>query len=144
MKDTTRNRIGLLCFLPLILFTAWGVVYTIILRRQIENREMDDHVELVSRTFQAYGPLFLLLALACIVSAIVLIRLMMHVIRQRNLNNAQKLLWIIFMVAFGAFAFPLYWYWKIRGHHGDDRYDSHPGSHTHKGDGLIGDPSLSS
>lgn len=144
MKDATRKRIGLLCFLPLALFTAWGIVYSFIIRDQIEKQDMHDHVELVGRTFRAYGPLFLLLALACIVSAIVLIRLMLHILRQRNLNNAQKLLWIMFLVAFGAFAFPIYWYLKIRGHHGDDRYDSHPGPGTHQGKGLIGDPSLGS
>lgn len=144
MKKMNRQLLGVLAFLPITLFTAWGVLYSIVLRQPIRQADMYNHNEVVGLTAASFGPLFVMLTLACIATAAMMGVEILHIIRQKNLNNAQKMLWCLFLVGLGAFAVPIYWYQKMRVQRGDEKYDSHPEPNTEKGEGIIGDPSLGS
>jgi TRAP-type uncharacterized transport system fused permease subunit len=138
MTTNQRSLSGFLAFIPLV---SWIVAFFMWMNAWAPN--MADHKELVGH-LGAHPTLIPTLLITFILFAFVLLYQMVHLIKQRNLNNAQKLLWIVLMVCTFGVGFIIYWYQKMRDRRGDERYDSHQQPGTHRGSGMIGDPSISS
>lgn len=141
MTSNQRSLGGLLAFIPLI---SWIVAFAMWMdswKKNIADGDMADHKELVG-ALARHPTLIPTLLITFILFAFVLLYQMIHLIKQRNLNNAQKLLWIIFMVATFGVGFIVYWWQKMRGRGGDERYDSQPLRGTERGSGMIGDPAI--
>lgn len=141
MTSNQRSLAGPLAFLPLISWIVAFVMWMDSWKKNIAEGDLSDHKELVGE-LGAHPYLIPTLLITFIVFAFVLLYQMIHLIKQRNLNNAQKLQWIAFMVVTFGIGSIVYWWQKMRGRRGDERYDSHPRPGTQRGSGMIGNPAL--
>ena len=141
MTSNQRSLAAVLAFLPLLSWIVAFVMWMDSWKRNIATGDLADHKELVGE-LGAHPALIPSLLVTFIIFAIVLLYQMIHLIKQRNLNNAQKLNWIIFLVVTFGIGCIVYWYQKMRGRSGDERFDSHPRATTHRGTGTIGDPAI--
>lgn len=141
MTSNQRSLSGLLAFVPLVSWIVAFVMWMDSWKKNIAEGDMADHKELVGEIAR-HQYLIPTLLVTFILFGFVLLYQMIHLIKQRNLNNAQKLLWIIFMVCTFGVGFIVYWWQKMRGRRGDERYDSHPQRNTEHGKGMIGDPAI--
>jgi magnesium-transporting ATPase (P-type) len=141
MTANNRSLAGFLAFIPLISWIVAFVMWMQAWSPNIADGDMADHKELVGE-IAGHPALIPTLLVTFILFSFVLLYQMIHLIKQRNLNNAQKLLWIILMVATFGVGFIVYWWQKMRGLQGDERFDSHSQRGTERGSGMIGDPSI--
>jgi len=141
MTSNQRSLSGVLAFLPLISWIVAFVMWMDSWKKNIAEGDLADHKELVG-AMATHPALIPALLITFIVFAFVLLYQMIHLIKQRNLNNAQKLTWIVFMVVTFGIGLIVYWWQKMRGRDGDERYDSHPNQGTERGSGMVGDPAI--
>jgi hypothetical protein len=143
MTSNQRSLAGVLAFLPLISWIVSFVMWMDSWKKNIAEGDLADHQEMVGY-MSAHPALIPSLLITFIVFSFVLLYQMIHLIKQRNLNNAQKLTWIVFMVVTFGLGFIVYWWQKMRGDAGDERFDSDPRRGTQRGGGMIGDPAINS
>lgn len=140
MTSNQRSLAGLLAFLPLISWIVAFVMWMDSWKKNIAEGDLADHKELVGG-LAAHPTLIPTLLITFIVFAFVLLYQMIHLIKQRNLNNAQKLTWIVFMVVTFGLGFIVYWWQKMRVRSGEGRYDNQAQRNMGR-DGMIGNPSI--
>lgn len=114
MNESQKRAYGLLSWVPLLIFTIGTIYFLYINGRLVEHKQFHEHEKVVLFAFKNYDQLFILGSIAGIVSLIVMLTFIVHLAKLKNVNDAQKISWIIFMVFFGAFAFPVFWYNVIR------------------------------
>lgn len=114
MSDATIKLLGVLSFLPLILFLGWLAYYLGILGDFVVNKDLDEHMAIAGRTAQNYTSLFVTLAIISTMSFGVMIYQIWHLWAKTDLPRGQKAMWIIFMAVFWIFAHPVYWMMHIK------------------------------
>jgi hypothetical protein len=109
-----EKNMGVISWTPLVLFTAWFAYYMVLIKDFIAGKRLEDHLDIAGTTAANYGTLFFTLAIVCSIAAAVLLYMVWHVWTRTNLPAGQKVVWVIFLVMFGAFAFPVYWYMHFK------------------------------
>lgn len=114
MDDKAKRNMGILSLLPVF---AWAVVlfyYLFALAPLISAKMTEAHEEVVTVTYNHYDMLFMLSAIAAVISAIVLIYFIVHIARIKTMNGPTKAIWILAMSALVPIGFPIFWYMEIR------------------------------
>ena len=125
MSESTKKWMCILSILPFLAFSAWTAYLLMVNHRLIKGSEFQEHDKVVTLISNNYNGLLVLLAIAFILAAIVLITFTIHIKKLATMNGSTKLAWIIFMLCFGAVAFPVVWYLEMRHEPFDvPRYDS--------------------
>jgi hypothetical protein len=114
MENTPKKYGKTISFIPLIAFTLWTIYFLIVNKRLIEHKSFQDHLSVMSDMLQNYGGLFWGLALCCVITTFVMLYFTVHLARLRRMNAATKIGWLVFMVCFGAFSFPIFYYLELR------------------------------
>lgn len=114
MVNTPKKHGKLLSFIPLISFTLWTIYFLIINKHQIATKTFQDHERVVTDMLHNYGGLFWGLALCCLITTFVMLYFVVHLARLVRLNAAKKIAWMVFMVCFGAFSFPVFYYMELK------------------------------
>lgn len=105
---------GIISFLPLVLFIGWVIYYMFLMGDFIADKRMEEHMGMAGQTAQNYTSLFVSLALISAFSFGVMVYQIWHVWTQSNLPTGQKVMWVVFMAMFWVFAHPVYWYMHFR------------------------------
>jgi hypothetical protein len=113
MDDRSKQKMGIISYIPLVAFTVCFIYYLFILRPVIAANNLGDHIDLNTQTSLHYDTIFLLLAISGIIAAIVLIYFIIHLARVKHLSSAKKIQWIIVLTAFVPFALPIFWHFEI-------------------------------
>jgi membrane protein DedA with SNARE-associated domain len=114
MDHTAKRNMCVLAWMPAI---AWGIVliyYLFTLGPVISAAQTEDHKALVTLTADHYNTLFLMGAIAAVISAFVLIYFVVHIARVRTLNGATKMMWILILAALMPISLLLFYYLEIR------------------------------
>lgn len=61
-----------------------------------------------------YTGLLITLAICCIVTTVSVLMFAIHLARLKSMNAGTKVAWIVFMMTFGAFALPVFYYLELR------------------------------
>ena len=113
-RDKRVKNLGFWSWTPLVLFTAWHIYYMVLAWEHLHGFSIFNHFAIISDTMANYTSLFITLAIACTVAAGVLLYLVWDVWTKREIPAGQKTMWVLFLVTFGAFAFPIYWYMRVK------------------------------
>jgi len=114
MDEKTKRNMCILSLLPVF---AWAVVlfyYLFALTPLIKGRMIEAHERIVTITYNNYDMMFMLSAIAAVISAIVLIYFIIHLARIKTINGATKAIWILVLATLVPICFPLFWYIEIR------------------------------
>jgi hypothetical protein len=114
MDNNAKKTVGILSFLP---FIAWSITiaYVLILNRPlVDHKMLQDHELLVQNIALHYGSISIFLIITVLITAGLIYYYVIHLAKLKNLNAPTKMVWIIFMIVFGALAFPVMWYLEIR------------------------------
>ncbi len=114
MDKNTVKKVGIISWLPLVLFVAWTLYYMSILGNFIADQRLEEHMAMAGQTAENYTSLFITLAIASIVTFGVLIYQVWHVWTRTDLYAGQKVVWVVFLVTFLFIAFPVYWYMHFK------------------------------
>jgi len=114
MDDTAKRNWAIISFIPFLAWSVWCAYIMIITRPLIISQSYQDHEKIVTTVSQHFTMVTALVGIASLVMAVMLFINVIHLARLKNLNAGSKAGWIVFMIAFGAVAFPIFWYLQIR------------------------------
>lgn len=114
MENTTKKYGKTLSFLPLACFTLWTIYFLMINRHEIHTRTFQDHFMVHTEMLHNYTGLLITLAICCIVTTVSVLMFAIHLARLKSMNAGTKVAWIVFMMTFGAFALPVFYYLELR------------------------------
>ena len=110
MSRGTKMLIGLLSFLPilmgaLIIFLILNLIPTFIEWDSFEP----DPIEI----FITMRPVFLVGIAAAVLSIGLLVFMIMHMVRKKNIDSTERIIWVLVLLFAGAISYPIYWYMRI-------------------------------
>lgn len=114
MENTTKKYGKALCFTPLASYTLWFVYYLMVNKNVIVPNHMGDHLQMMANTLAHYPALFTGLALCSIWTTTVLVYLIIHIARLKEMDTQTKIGWIVFMGFLAPFAFIVLWYTELK------------------------------
>ena len=110
VDDNFRRKMRVICYLPAFAFLIPIVYYGFLLTPLLHGHP--EPKSIVGITSLHYNTMFFLLAMASTVSAVVLIFCVVHLVRIRTLNTAQKMIWILLLLAVPV-SFIIFWHRQI-------------------------------
>lgn len=114
MDSVKKRNIGIISFLPMLAFII-AIGYNILtVSDLISTRTLQNHIGVATDMSHNYPTLFILYAIAAIVSTAVLLYFVVHIARIKNMNPAIKIGWIIVLVSFVPISFPLFYFIQVR------------------------------
>ncbi|MCD6011240.1 MAG: hypothetical protein K0Q79_1102 [Flavipsychrobacter sp.] len=112
LDTKTKNRMGIICFIPVMCFFLCFVYYLSLIIPNTGGNFPAYSLETV--TSQNYDTLFFMLAASAIITAPVFIYCLVVLARMKNMNSAIKLEWIIFLSVMAPIASALFWLFIIK------------------------------
>ena len=112
LDDKTKNRMGIICFIPVLCFLAAFIYWLAMVLPLTQGHQVPSSI--VGLTSRNYDIFFFILAAAAIITAPVFIYCLVLLARMKHLNEAHKLMWIIFLSVMAPIASALFWLFLIR------------------------------
>ncbi len=112
LDEKAKNRIGIICFVPIVAFAICFVYYMILLLPMTDGHNVP--AAMVGITHNNYDVLLVMLAIAATITAPIFIYCLVLLARFRHLNAADKLMWIVFLSVLAPVASALFWLLMIR------------------------------
>lgn len=109
-NEREKRRLLALCVLPCVLLVV-AVVYYIISVRPAMNAK--DAGTLMSYTLMHYNTMLVFMGIYATAAAAVLIYFLVLLARVKNLNSAQKVMWLFVLCAFVPVSFLVFWYFVL-------------------------------
>lgn len=109
MTDAQKRTMGIISWIPLLAFTIGTVYFMYVNGMLVEGKHFEQHDKVVLFAFRNYDQLLALGAVAGTISLAVMLYYIVHLAKLKNLNDGMKIGWIMFMVFFGAFSFPVFY-----------------------------------
>jgi hypothetical protein len=119
MKDLSKKTLGILSFIPPIAFIIWLAYLLIVNDRLVAHDQFHQHERVVTLIFNNYGGVAAIFMLVFLIGLAVLVALAIHLKKVRTMNGSTKLAWLVFLVVFAPFSFPVYYFIELR-HEPDD------------------------
>ena len=105
---------GLLSFLPLIVFVIWTAYLLIISHSGTAGSASGEHQFLGRVVLNHYQFLVAFFYITTLLVLIDLVYFVIHVARVKTMGEASKVGWIMFLSVFNIIAFPIFWFTEIR------------------------------
>ena len=114
MENIATKYGEVLCFTLMILFAMWTIYFFTIVKEEVVTSSIANHILWVTAMLQNYTSLWITLTLICIVTGSILLYLIVHLARLKDMPAGNKIFWMVFLTTFGAFAFIVFWYMELR------------------------------
>jgi len=112
LDEKAKQRIGIICFIPLAAYFVCFIYYTILLLPLTDGHHSPgEAVGIINRN---YDTLFAMLAVASVITAPIFIYCLVLLARFKHINAAEKVLWIVFLSIMAPVASALFWLLIIR------------------------------
>lgn len=110
MSRNSKLFIGLLSFLPIILVF---ILLFMIFRMFPTFIEWDNYEPAPQEVFSLFGPVFIVGIFIGILSLGLLIFFIMHLVRHKEMDSTEKVIWILVFLFAGIVGYPIYWYMRV-------------------------------
>lgn len=107
MNTRDKNKMGLISFLPIMAYVAWGLHFIYL---HAAHPEVSTSTLLINN----YDATLLFFTICFILTSAVLVYFVVHIAKSKLMNGASKIAWIIFMAFAAPVAFPVFWYSEVR------------------------------
>lgn len=112
LDEKEKRRIGIICFIPVLCFGLAFIYWLITILPLTQGHQVPNSI--VGLTSRNYDTFLAILATAAIITAPVFIYCLVLLARMKNLNEFQKLGWIIFLSVIAPIASAFFWTMLIK------------------------------
>jgi len=112
LDDKAKKRMGVICFIPVVCFLLSFIYWLILVLPLTQGHQVPSSI--VGLTSRNYDTFFFILAASAIITAPVFIYCLVLLARMKNLNEAHKLMWIVFLSVMAPIASALFWIFLIK------------------------------
>lgn len=109
--DREKRRLGWIFSIPPVAFLICFIYYMFVIRPVLINPAEPGAI--MEYTLRNYTDMFVLLATAAVIAAAILIYAIVILARLKNLNAANKLIWLLFLSTFAPVSTFFFWYFLI-------------------------------
>jgi uncharacterized membrane protein len=124
MVNTPKKYGTVLSFAPLTAYTLWSIYFLVVTGGYVEMSSAWNHFKWMTATLANYDVLLWTFLTCALITTIVLLYYTVHLARIKTMPAGNKIAWMVFMVIFGAFSFPVFWYAELR--HEPEQIDVYP------------------
>jgi len=110
MSRSSKLFVGFLSFLPILLLVAFFALHFSIFPRIFE---WENNEPAAQEVFTVFGPIFILGIIMGILSLGLLVFFIMHLIRNKQMDGMEKVVWILVFFFAGIVGYPIYWYLRV-------------------------------
>ena len=107
LDEKAKKRMGIVCFIPVVCFLLSFVYWLILVLPLTQGHQEPSSI--VGLTSRNYDVLFFILAASAIITAPVFIYCLVLLARMKHLNEAHKLMWIVFLSVLAPIASAIFW-----------------------------------
>ncbi len=112
LDEKEKRRMGVICFIPVLCFLLAFIYWlAVVLPLTQGHQEPSSIVGVTSRNYDVF---LFILAAAAIITAPVFIYCLVVLARMKNLNEAHKLMWIVFLSVMAPIASAFFWVFLIK------------------------------
>lgn len=124
MENQAKKNGKLICFLPITAYALWSIAFLLVNRGHIEMSSLNNHFDWMRATLANYQPMLWTFVLCAVIAFSVLLYLIVHIARLKDMGAGDKIAWIMFMACFGPLGFPVFYYMELRNE--PDRIEVYP------------------
>lgn len=110
MSRNSKILIGLLSFLPIILFIVLIAMFFILFPTIFQWEHVEPEP---GEVFSVFGPIFIVGLMMGLLSLGLLIFFIMHLIRNKKMEGTERVIWILVFLFAGMIGYPIYWYMRV-------------------------------
>jgi hypothetical protein len=112
LDEKTKKRMGIICFIPVVCFLLSFVYWLILVLPLTHGYQAPSSI--VGLTSRNYDTFLFILAASAIITAPVFIYCLVLLARMKHLNEAHKLMWIVFLSIMAPIASAIFWIFLIK------------------------------
>ena len=109
MSRSSKAFMGVLSFLPILLL----IVFLVMFLRTFPGFIEWDHDPTAQEVISVFGPVFFIGILMGILSLGLLVFFIMHLVRNKNMDGTERVIWVLVFLFAGLVGYPIYWYMRI-------------------------------
>lgn len=109
MSRSSKAFIGVLSFLPIVLL----IVFLVMFLRTLPGFVEWDHDPTAQEVISVFGPVFFLGVLMGILSLGLLVFFIIHLVRNKNMDGTERVIWVLVFLFAGLVGYPIYWYMRV-------------------------------
>ena len=110
MSRSSKGLIGIMSFLPIIMMVVFFVMLFSLFPRFFE---WEDYEPAPQEVFGTIAPIFIVGIIMALVSLGLFIFFLIHLIRHKNMESIERVIWILVFIFVGIVGYPIYWYMRI-------------------------------
>jgi len=113
MTKGHKNILGIFTFLPVILMLIYLAAIVVLVRDALVFKDED-------MPFPILGDVLWLVIVALIMGLLsfgLMVYYIIHAINNPQIDNNEKIIWVLLFVIVSVFSFPIYWYLRILKRH---------------------------
>lgn len=110
MSRSSKLFVGILSFLPIVLTM---VSFVMIFAMIPEFMQWDDHDPDPYDVISTFMPIFFLSIFIGILSLGLLIFFIIHLVRNKKTDTAERIIWVLVLIFAGIVGYPIYWYMRV-------------------------------
>jgi len=111
MSTTRKLLLGLLSFLPIVLFIVYLIVFFSFFVSIFGHVHEED--VLPASLAERIAVLVAAIILLAVCSLFLLVYFIVHNINNRAIDNTERIVWVLIFIFAGMIGFPVYWYMRI-------------------------------
>lgn len=111
--EKEKKKIGIISLIPNIAFFIC-LLYYLFQVIPVASSDVLPPASVVATTAAHYDTLFWMLAISAVIAAGVLIYELVMLTRLKNMNGAEKLVWVLILATFVPVSFLAFWYFVIK------------------------------
>ena len=110
MSRSTKSFVGILSFLPIVCLVVFFFMFFRMIPEFMrwEGSDPDPY-----EVFDTFMPVFLTAIFMSILSIGLLIFFIMHLVRTKNIDTTERIVWVLVLLFAGIIGYPIYWYMRI-------------------------------
>ena len=109
MSRSSKLFVGLLSFLPIVLL----MIFFVMLLRMFPDFVEWEHDPTPQEVFTVFSPLFMVGVILGILSLGLLVFFIMHLVRNKNMEGTERVIWVLVFLFAGIVGYPIYWYMRV-------------------------------
>ena len=109
MSRSSKLFVGLLSFLPIVLL----FIFFVMLLRMFPAFVEWDHDPTPQEVFAVFSPLFMVGVIMGMLSLGLLVFFIMHLVRNKNMDGTERVIWVLVFLFAGIVGYPIYWYMRV-------------------------------
>lgn len=110
MDERKKRLLGIACWAPLIVWILVFGYHLLLFRPQIARLNLESHIDMQTEMAGRFDTLMILYGIAGAITLAVLLLLIVHILKIKNMTMGTKAVWCVVLATFEPIGFVAFWF----------------------------------